>query len=58
MAKRGKKVVKEHYEMKFKKHFQHLIEQGKPEKKANSFLGFKLKQQDDLWRWDTLEAVK
>lgn len=57
MAKRGKKVVKATYEFKHRKKFEELLKQ-KPEKRNGCFLGFKLKNQNLLWRWDTLEDVE
>lgn len=58
MAKKGKKIGKEHYEPKYKEAFQQLINQGKPEPKT--FLGFKLKKENinQNWNWKTLEDVR
>jgi hypothetical protein len=54
MAKRGKKVVKERYEFKYRKNFEALIK----EQKKDSFLSkFKLKNTNQLWRWDNLNDV-
>jgi hypothetical protein len=58
VAKRGKKVGKEHYDFKYRQQFEQLM---KPDKSATQpkFLGFKLKNINQLWRWDgNLEDVK
>lgn len=37
--------------------FKALIAYGKPPKPAKTFLGFKTKNINQLYRWDTLEDV-
>jgi hypothetical protein len=58
MARKGKKIGKEHYEPKYREAFQQLINHSKPEPKT--FLGFKLRTENinQLWRWDNLADVK
>jgi hypothetical protein len=58
MAKKGKKIGKEHYDFKYHQQFQQLINHGKPEPKT--FLGFKLKTENinQLWKWDDLSDVR
>lgn len=54
MAKRGKKIGKEHYEFKYRKNFEALIK----EQKKDTFLSkFKLKNVNQNWRWDTLQDI-
>lgn len=56
MARKGKKVGRDKYEFKYKERFQQLIDEGK--KQENKTLaGFKLKNTNQLWRWDTLEDI-
>jgi hypothetical protein len=56
MAKRGKKVVKEYYEPKYKEKFKQFMKPpGKNETKT--LAGFKLKNVNQLWRWDNLNDV-
>lgn len=58
MAKKGKKISKQHYEFKYKQEFEKLIKQVK--EKPGKFLVFKLKSENvnQLWRWDDLSNAK
>lgn len=56
MAKKGKKVGGQHYELKYREDFKQFMKHGK--KEQQTFLGFKLKNINQLWRWDDLTDVK
>lgn len=68
MAKKGKKVGKQHYEPKYRDAFKDLMHgQGvdvekiietKKYERPGTFLGFKLKNINQLWNWKTLEDIQ
>jgi hypothetical protein len=55
VAKRGKKVGRQHYEPKYKEEFKQFMKPGK--KEPQTFLGFKLKNVNQNWNWKTLEDI-
>lgn len=55
MAKKGKKIGKQYYDFKYQEEFHKLMSEGKKDK-PGKFLGFKLKNTNQNWRWDTLEG--
>lgn len=69
MAKKGKKVGKQHYEPKYREAFKDLMKGQKVDvaniiqtnkyERPGTFLGFRLKRENinQLWRWDSLEDI-
>lgn len=57
MARKGKKICKQHYELKYRSEFEKLMK--KKVEKPGRFLGFKLKTENinQLWRWDDLSNI-
>lgn len=56
MAKRGKKIGGDRYEFKYREEFKQLMKKASPVE-TRTIAGFKLKNINQLWRWDTLEQV-
>lgn len=67
MAKKGKHAKQTHYEFKYREMFKALVKgksvdvekavQSKKDERPGTFLGFNLKNINQLWNWKSLEDI-